>query len=831
MTIIQLICYFLLFVIIINSISVSISLLVVNTQKYENIQGIKEYLKNVYPTIDTNKSDKDYYILYNKLGWYYHCCGEPNTYINDKGIPIINTIIPKNPYNIDTTLKQWPIDNWVKLGCCSDKFIPKIPNGIFYDWYSWQYFNVPIIVIKDNKWGYSEFNKLNKEKFVNIKKTRGGTKNTNYTNILGSQLVSNFPKTSNWSTGYGIGQQLTLSEGSKPGPSPFMAGTRNLMRYPYHPYGIQNNLNGKWTINGKDLFDINYLFSHIITKYDMHNISEPYGYYKNYWADGYKEGDYIEVSHTGRQIGLIESTGFWVNHFPPNGGTGNFYKIGKTPKMIDYNCNLADIDQIVPRNKVALLFTLLVEVKNSKKLPNVGSALADKIKNNGQRRYFKNGSDYLKYLYGTDDPYTIVWYHCEGFTDELTPDKKQRIPLNNYAMSSNGYEFVDVKSWAVKNAVIPDGQPGNLFLKNTFMLDGGSQLGYMNNLSYQAYSYYALKTYFKGKIPHDFLDGTYPNYYTNTGLNPVWYQNGFKLSYKARKYILDLAFKSNWFFDRVADGVAFDEPMNYFGTILGYETLQMTMDPTGNGIWGYEIIDIRFPEDTLQTWFKNKSKTYPKQWKNWKSRVIKNRQWTSCWVDPKTNSHLNPIGVSSCYGLAMTQFFLTQRDPFDIDNNNKIMDCNKSGVLEYNKYNCKIVGNISDIYDGMPDTDNIKLNLINDSATYIGICKTSNPDSIQSSLNLNDWLNNRPKEVQNLVWVDTINNLCYPNWSNNISISNLNKLSEEEQKTLSNWDSFGSLYCLSSNKLPYSAYWGNIDYNNNAMKPGDTKKAVNTILN
>ncbi len=68
-----------------------------------------------------------------------------------------------------------------------------------------------------------------------------------------------------------------------------------------------------------------------------------------------------------------------------------------------------------------------------------------------------------------------------------------------------------------------------------------------------------------------------------------------QLTKKGMKYGLCKAFMSNYFLDRVANGVSFDEPMQYYGQLLGYTDLQMPFNTNTNGTWSYENIYIGLP--------------------------------------------------------------------------------------------------------------------------------------------------------------------------------------------------------------------------------------------
>ena len=798
-----------------------------------NINDIKKYLRNVYPAISfSGVNEQNIIELYNNLGWYYQCCNVPNGFLDKNDNPIINTIIPKSPDGTISSIQNWPVQNWNAIGCCEDKPIPLIPNGIYYDWYSWQYFGVPIITIKDGKWGYSSFTNENVY-FSDPENTRGGI------DSFVSQPVSNYPATNNFSLST---KKNSVSRGTKPGPSCFYAGSRNLVKYPYYPYGLQfikssNQSEGEWVLNGHKITDHKYMFGHTLSSQTMkQNMLYSLGQDdKTYWIDGYPKGSYIEVGHVGHSpTGLPDSTGFWINHYPPKGGTGLFYEIGKSPVMLNPEGGLEGVEGHSPRNKVGMLLTLLFEIYESTTLPNVGCGLADK---NKKRQYFKNGKKLLEHLYGTSDPYQIVFYHCVGYYDDIINDggRVTRRPLENYAMSSNGYPFCNTSSWAVKNSFLPEGSVGNAFASTGTFIDPaqpsgqGNQLIYINNLSYQVYCYYVLLTYYDGNIPTEMLDSSdgYWNYFSVDGTNPVFYNkdekgkpDSIKLSRQGRKHVIDLACQSNWYFDRVADGVAFDEPMHYFGSILNYDSLQMTADPTANGLWGYEIIDIRWPEDHLPRFFEDNGKTYPDPyWSGWKERAISDRQWALAWWDVKNNSAIIPISISTGYVAMLMNVFISHRNPFDPNDDKSIKKCTSSGGFK-----CNTGGNIkcNKISSELREFVN-KQGINPNKFLSPAVCSTEDLNSVKSYRNIQEQLSNntQSKSVSNFVVMDEDNDLCYPLWANNIpDTANIGS-------SLSSANTFGHMYCQTSNEFPYSAFWGNVDYNTGAERPNNNPEINN----
>jgi hypothetical protein len=167
-----------------------------------------------------------------------------------------------------------------------------------------------------------------------------------------------------------------ISKTCRSGPGPFWLTPFSIIRDFYYPNGIKFK-DGKWSIK-----------CNMSDKLNNHGCewNTP-----NNWTNGYKEGDYIEVTHAQNNPGMAQSVGFWFNGLP-GGGSGIFLKIGKTH---------------VANNKLDALFTLLVKLKNSS---------ATDLSSSMQNTTFRNqtGSEILIHYYKTDDPYDITWGYANG---------------------------------------------------------------------------------------------------------------------------------------------------------------------------------------------------------------------------------------------------------------------------------------------------------------------------------------------------------------------------------------------------------------------------------
>ena len=152
------------------------------------------------------------------------------------------------------------------------------------------------------------------------------------------------------------------------------------------------------------------------------------------------------------------------------------------------------------------------------------------------------------------------------------------------------------------------------------------------------------------------------------------------LTYEGVKYSLAKAFMSNWLYDRAGNGVNWDEPMNYFGQVLNYEVLQMPCNTNLTGFWSFELIHIRNPDAAFEKWNKDMNMTLPDGVLDWKQTITSERKWpyisngSAGAVDQGNTPNYSAPAVVIFNSLLASS--LTQRDPFDINNDSKATTCN-----------------------------------------------------------------------------------------------------------------------------------------------------------
>jgi hypothetical protein len=250
------------------------------------------------------------------------------------------------------------------------------------------------------------------------------------------------------------------------------------------------------------------------------------------------------------------------------------------------------------------------------------------------------------------------------------------------------------------------------------------------------------------------------------------------------KYALAKVFMGNWFYDRVANGVGFDEPMNYFGVINGYETLQMSMNTNTNGSWSYESIDIRIPNKT------------------WKESVMQGRKY-DYFLSARTGQAYTAQGIVEFN--KQFESLLSQRDPF---NTNKDLPCTNMGGVPCepadDSYKCekrptldsgKKYDKISDFQKEAPDN------------YYMGDCtlKTANIGSTETKTNV--------------IWVDNKNGkpTCHIPWGGcaNTDGTSTSRVCYDEELIYQTVSSpMGSAYCQNptGGSPTFSSIWSNVPY-------------------
>ena len=164
--------YLLLFGILL--LIVGISLLIAGLTNHKNEpDSYRDYLHHVYPAMDMTRSVKEYKELYHSLGWYYQCCSSNQSYVTSTGSGTWNVVGPvaTGPQgenadalryipNVASNDWNWNFANkpllWEPMRCCTSTYkLPAIPLGNLYDWYSLQYFNVPVISNTKDGWNFA----------------------------------------------------------------------------------------------------------------------------------------------------------------------------------------------------------------------------------------------------------------------------------------------------------------------------------------------------------------------------------------------------------------------------------------------------------------------------------------------------------------------------------------------------------------------------------------------------------------------------------------------------------------------------------------------------
>jgi hypothetical protein len=365
------------------------------------------------------------------------------------------------------------------------------------------------------------------------------------------------------------------------------------------------------------------------------------------WTNGFKEGDYIEVAHSQNNPGMAQSVGFWFNGLP-GGGTGIFLKIGKTH---------------IANNKIDTLYTLFEKLKNSSAKDLYGSMSNTKFVG-------KSGSEILKFYYKTDDVDDITWGYVNGEWGSMSYTSGGK-PLVN--PSDNMWKWIGNKG--VLSA-------SGLMTKDKIAVSGFDGEGYKPNLT------------------------------VNFAMVAYWWleQKGFTggLTKENKRYILNAARNPeediDYFPNRAGGMVPPDEPICWLSFVLGIETIQMPMSANDNGLWVYEIIDLRFP--TPQN-----TPGLPSKYSDW-SDLCKERVygWITDGYDdskPESGSGENP---GSNFGpvwnvdgqrwwMVHVQKFLSSRDPFNIKNGK---NCKEIGYINgLTKFNC------NNPFPNVPDVEGI----------------------------------------------------------------------------------------------------------------------------
>ena len=192
--------------------------------------------------------------FYNSLTFYYNCQFK---YTNAGFIPGVAG------------------NEWSELPCAKDYPLPYPPQGYFYNFYTYQNYNIPL--------SYSNSSGSEKEHLLsNFGASRPGIAFTNYS----------------WKI--------------RPGPGQFWVPQRTIQRHIWYPNGP---INLKKNPTDQDIWEL--------------NAGKPINWnYPMNWINGMKDNHYIEVTHYAHSAGgVTTSPGWWYNAFA---GTGLFLNLGKT---------------------------------------------------------------------------------------------------------------------------------------------------------------------------------------------------------------------------------------------------------------------------------------------------------------------------------------------------------------------------------------------------------------------------------------------------------------------------------------------------------------------
>ena len=138
-------------------------------------------------------------------------------------------------------------------------------------------------------------------------------------------------------------------------------------------------------------------------------------------------------------------------------------------------------------------------------------------------------------------------------------------------------------------------------------------------------------------------------------------------TYRGIRMAIDAAARNSDFnLSRFSVNILSDEPMFFMGIKLGYDTIQLWIDPNSNGYFVYELIDLRLP---------------PKY-----REAVNNRDYSQM-IDiyhPYTNggNPWNKTFMDDSISYLVSQKLISVRDPLDVYNESKSKSCN--GLLTKN---------------------------------------------------------------------------------------------------------------------------------------------------
>ncbi len=361
--------------------------------------------------------------------------------------PPTNAYNPPSPFGTGINKGE---PTWGPLECCNNVYrLPTVPTGYLYDWQSFQYFNVPVVYVDENATltgpaGY----RFSENDTVGDPQGRLKSIESWQSYCPGRTFVGTFAGGDITPTNPVCG---TTPLGLFAGPAPFYAANHAIVRAMYYPFGPQFRYKTKqWGLfdpkQGKVSFDPSTFptceISQTMAKKCSvdKTVGEP-------WVNGFKEGENREIGHVQLIPGMPASTGYWFNYFG-GGGTGIFHKYGRSPRIskqqvddlrsankdLDYN----GFEGTCPRNKMHCLFTLLHELsilENIKDRYPQFDPTELRVNNNYQGTILggiykddmitriKSGSDFLKWQFGTDDPFVITMWYANGFVGRGIDEK------------------------------------------------------------------------------------------------------------------------------------------------------------------------------------------------------------------------------------------------------------------------------------------------------------------------------------------------------------------------------------------------------------------------
>ena len=468
----------------------------------EDKNKLKNYLKWVYPLLDVeNTSISKLDSLYNNLGFYYNPCSE---YTGSD----LTTIYSNGKPLFGTT--------WSSLDICDKVRLPYIPKGYFLSFNHYNKTNQPVIEVTKKMYNIEDW--------------------------------TSFRQTLHWGFSKDGGE---ISRSARSGPGTYWLTNFSLIRDFYYPNGIYFDTKSKtWSIKCN--------MSSNLPNHNCKWLSD------TRWTYGFKQGEYIEITHSENSPGMPQSNGYWFNGLP-GGGSGVFLEIGKT---------------FVANNKVDTVLKLFQQLL-SKSVSELSSSMKD-TKYNGM-----SGKEILEKVYpptpnnpeqnvyddnGNINAHLITWMYLNGKAEALAFTSTGG---NSVVPTSAGFSKVGNKGILGASGLMVGGRETFIGLKRK---DG---FGYAPNglTSFEDLA----KWWITAK-----KDNSITTFDPNLKLT---IQDKIDVVNAAANPVQDI----DYFPNRAGGMVPPDEPISWLSFILEYETIQMPMSANDNGSWVYEIIDYRLP--------------------------------------------------------------------------------------------------------------------------------------------------------------------------------------------------------------------------------------------